>query len=85
MATHSEIATDQEQSERAPRSAPVVGSTRACAVCGTMLTGRPQQKCCSARCRAAKSRWGRAKAQVERDERVRELLRATLRVLGEPT
>jgi len=29
---------------------------RVCVVCGTPLTVRPQQKCCSAKCRAALSR-----------------------------
>ncbi len=56
MDIHIEVALPDEQSERAPRSASMVASARACEVCGTALTGRPQQKCCSARCRAAKSR-----------------------------
>ncbi len=56
MANHTEIADPEDKSERAPRNASVVGSTRACEICGKALTGRPQQKCCSAKCRAAKSR-----------------------------
>jgi predicted nucleic acid-binding Zn ribbon protein len=85
MATHSEIATDQEQSERAPLvkpGAPVVASPRACEVCAAPLTGRPQQKCCSARCRAAWSRRRRAEALAERDQRLRALLEGALRVVG---
>ena len=59
MPTHTEIASPDEKSERAPLAKPgdpVLASPRRCEVCGTLLTGRPQQKCCSARCRAALSR-----------------------------
>ena len=68
-----------EKSERAPRSAPVVGSARACEVCGTVLTGRPQQRCGSAGCRAAKSRRQRSEARGERARRVSALLEAAMR------
>jgi predicted nucleic acid-binding Zn ribbon protein len=82
MPTHSEIATDPERSERAPcstLSGGVVASSRRCPICGTPLTGR--QQCCSAKCRAAKSRRERSQAQAERDRRVQALLEAAVRVL----
>jgi len=81
MPTHIDVADPDEQSERAPRSASMVGSTRACEVCGAVLTGRPQQQCCSARCRAAKSRRRRVEAQAERERHVRALLEAAMGVL----
>ena len=87
MDTHTDMATDPEQSERAPLAKPgglVVASPRSCAVCGAVLTGRPQQRCCSAKCRAAWSRRRKVEAQAERDGRVRECLEAAMRVLGAP-
>jgi hypothetical protein len=79
-----ELCFDSE-SERAASSAAwrdVVASPRACAVCGAVLTGRPQQKCCSARCRAAWSRRRPVELQAEPDQRVRELLETAIRVLA---
>lgn len=79
MPTHTEVAPPTEKSERAPRSAPpgaVVASPRGCPICGTPLRGR--QRCCSAKCRAAKSR--RARIPVKREQllEIRRLLRAVL-------
>lgn len=45
------------------------------------MAGR-KTSACSDKCRAAKSRRQRSGAQVERDQRVRELLEAVVRVLG---
>jgi hypothetical protein len=49
----------RKEIERAPLAKPggaVVASSRSCEVCGTTLTGHPQQRCCPARFRATKSR-----------------------------
>ena len=88
MPTHTDWRSPTKKSERAPLAKPgdpVLASPRACEVCGMVLTGRPQQKCCSARCRAAKSRRERAQGQAERDQRVRALLEAAVRVLEKAT
>ena len=71
MPTRTDIATPEEESECAPRSAFMVGSARACEVCGAALTGRPQQRCCSARCRTAKSRRGRVPLAVADAKEIR--------------
>ena len=78
MTTHTEIAPDQEKSERAPLVKPgrvVVASPRPCPVCGTPLTGR--QQACSAKCRAAKSRRNRGDELALLEE---NLTRALVRV-----
>ena len=65
--------------------APVVGSgepIRACPVCGTPPRGR-QRSACSGRCGAAKTRRRRTEAQSERDQQVRDLLDAAVRILRE--
>jgi predicted nucleic acid-binding Zn ribbon protein len=64
--------------ERAAPSAPVGASTRRCVVCGRPLMGRPQQRCCSARCRAALSRWRTVRLPVGE---VREIRAALVMVL----
>ncbi len=66
MRTHSEISPPDEKSECAPCSASVIASRRTCAVCGTALTGRPQQQRCSARCLAAPSRRARREELADR-------------------
>jgi endogenous inhibitor of DNA gyrase (YacG/DUF329 family) len=53
---------------------------RRCPVCGRPLTGR-QTSACSNRCRAAKSRRWIAEGRAQREQRVRDLLEAALRVL----
>ncbi len=86
MPTHTETGTDQEKSERAPLvkpGGPVVGSARACVVCGAPLTGRPQQKCCSARCRAAKSRRARVPIPVAEAQEMRARLTTILETAWE--
>jgi predicted nucleic acid-binding Zn ribbon protein len=85
MPTHTEIATSAEQAERAPLvmpGGPVLASSRPCPVCGEAMTGR-KTSACSDKCRAALSRRTRAAEQAERDQRVRGLLEAAVRVLGE--
>jgi predicted nucleic acid-binding Zn ribbon protein len=85
MAPHTaEIATPEEESERAPLakpSGPVVVSSRPCPVCGAPLIGR--QTACSGKCRAARSRRRRAGALGARDARLRTLAAAILRELGD--
>jgi hypothetical protein len=78
--------SSDSQSERAAVAAPgvaVVASRGPCPVCGEAMTGR-RTSACSDRCRAAKSRRQRIDAQTEREGRVRELLEAAVRVLGDP-
>lgn len=56
-----------KQSDRAPLVKPGWGCGRlrtGVRGLGAMLTGRPQQKCCSPRCRAAKSRRARVPLPV---------------------
>jgi len=68
---------------RAPLSAAVIGSPEPlCPVCSTARGGRLWKSACSARCRAALSRRRRAEAQSGRDRKVRELLKAALRMVG---
>ena len=77
-------ATPEEKTERAAPGPSVVGSggpSCACPVCGAPLQGR-QTSACSDRCRAALSRRKRARAQSEKERRVRELLGEAMRVLG---
>ena len=74
MPTHTDIATPEEEGECAPRRASMVGSARACEVCGAALTGRPQQPCCSARCRAGKSRHGWVQLAVAEAKEIRAKL-----------
>jgi hypothetical protein len=77
MPTHTEMADPDEKSERAPLAKPggaVVASPRACEVCGAALTGRPQQKCCSGRCRAAKSRKARAVELADLEDQAARLV-----------
>jgi len=84
MRTHTDLASLQEESERAPLAVPgegVVASSRPCPICGTALTGR-QESACSDRCRAARSRRRQTEGLAHRDRRVRELLEAALRVLA---
>ena len=86
MAIHMEIATTETRSERAPLAKPgdlVVASPRSCAVCGAVLTGRPQQKCCSARCRAAKSRRQRVPLPRDTERDIRAKLAAALEAVFE--
>jgi len=73
-----------EKSERAAvahAGGAVVASPRPCPVCGHAMTGR-RTSACSDKCRAALSRRTRAEQQAERDQRVRELLEAAVRVLS---
>jgi predicted nucleic acid-binding Zn ribbon protein len=75
--------SSDSESERAALVTPgggVVGSRGRCTVCGARLRGR-QRSDCSDRCRAAKSPRRRTEAQTERDQRVRELLDAALRMV----
>lgn len=74
MPTHTDIATPEEESQCAPRSASMVGSARACELYGAALTGRPQQRCCSARCRAGKCRHGRVPLAVAEAKEIRAKL-----------
>ena len=60
----------------------VVRSPQPCPICGDPMPGR-KTSACSDKCRAAKSRRQRSKAQAERDERALELLQAAVRCLGE--
>jgi len=76
MKTHTTVAEAQGKSERAPGSASVVASGRACPVCGTPLRGR--QESCSARCRAAKSRRGRVPVKAEELRNLRAVVRDAL-------
>jgi len=75
-------ASSEEKSERAPRSASVVGSARACVVCGMPLSGRPHQKCCSAKCRAEKSRRQRRDTEAALHDRLRLVLESALMLLN---
>ncbi len=84
MKPHTQVAIDQEETERAALSPAVIGSgeaLRACPICGRPLTGR-QTSPCSDKCRAALSRRKRADEQSEKDRRVCELLEAALRVVS---
>jgi predicted nucleic acid-binding Zn ribbon protein len=80
-----QVATPEEKSERAAPSPSVVGSgepSRACPICGRALSGR-QKSACSDRCRATLSRSRRAEALQVRDQEVRKLLLAAIRILNE--
>jgi hypothetical protein len=84
MPTHTEIATPQEESERAPCSASpyhVVASPGSCPICLTPLRGR--QKCCSGKCRATLSRRRRIPVPVEEVRALRGLVTTTLESLWE--
>jgi predicted nucleic acid-binding Zn ribbon protein len=83
MKPHTTLATREKKSERAPRSASVVGSARACVACGTALTGRPHQQCCSARCRAALSRREKVRLPVAEARAIQARLRMALEALAE--
>jgi predicted nucleic acid-binding Zn ribbon protein len=52
-----------------------------CPICSKPLTGK-QSSACSNVCRAALSRRRRAEGQLEKNRRVRELLKAAARVLS---
>jgi predicted nucleic acid-binding Zn ribbon protein len=80
MLTHSEAPPQEEKRERAPSVVPGgagVAPPRACEVCGAVLIGRPK-RCCSAKCRAAKSR----RKQAERECRVRDLIKTLVKESG---
>ncbi len=84
MKPHTQVAIDQEKTERAAPSPAVVGSggaIRICPICNRLLTGR-QTSACSDKCRAALSRRRRAEGLCERDRRVCELLEAAVWVLS---
>lgn len=78
MATHTEIASPSEKSERAAPSPCVIGSGEGsrppCPTCGTPLRGR-QRSACSDRCRAAKSRRRRIPFPLEQAREIRHLVR----------
>ena len=79
-----EIATPDENSERAPCSASVVASVRARVVYGMPLTGRLQQRCCSAKCRAAKSPRNRKDELARLEEQVARRLTRLRTLQGKP-
>ncbi len=85
MTTHTEKAAGQEKTERSASGPAVIDSGEPsrglCPICGTPLRGR-QTSACSDRCRSAKSRRKRSEALTERDQRVRGLLEAAMRVLA---
>ncbi len=86
MRTHIRLTTPDETSERAPLAKPgglVVASPRSCAVCGAALTGPPQQRCCSARCRAAKSRRRRVPLPISEAKEIRAQLTVVLEAVWE--
>jgi predicted nucleic acid-binding Zn ribbon protein len=66
----------------APQASALLGS-RHCQSCGLPLLGRPQQRSCSARCRAAVSLDRRQQALEGRKRMVAELLREALRILDD--
>ncbi len=85
MRTHIEIATDQEKTERAAVSGPVVAfreAIRPCPVCGAAMTGR-QTSACSDKCRAAKSRQRRIPLPVAEAKAIRESLTTALEAVWE--
>jgi predicted nucleic acid-binding Zn ribbon protein len=77
MPSHTDVATSQEQTERAAlvvSGGLVLASPRPCPVCGQAMTGR-KTSACSDRCRAAKSRRSAAARIERRGQEVSELVR----------
>jgi predicted nucleic acid-binding Zn ribbon protein len=68
------------QTARAPHRGTLVASRR-CPMCQGPLGDRPNQRACSAKCRAALSRGRRQRALNQKYARLAELLRQGLRIV----
>jgi predicted nucleic acid-binding Zn ribbon protein len=73
--------TATSQPDHSPCSIRTPSMISSCPICGTPLTG--QQTVCSAKCRIVRSWQKREGKQMERDAKVRLLIREALRLLDE--